>query len=167
MKLIACLLIFALCSYIGRLLSKRAVQRLDFFREYQTACISLSDRIVGTNLELCKALNSSCDNSLRAFFCGCSRMLKDSPQSRFSYIWNRCFEKTKPSSLSKDDLKIVASGGEAIEALCINPREKQADIYIKRIAGYIDVLEAEKQKKCRIYNTAGVLTGLLIALLMI
>lgn len=167
MKLIACLLIIALCSYIGRLLSKRAAQRLDFFREYQTAYISLSDRITGTNLELSKALNFSCDNSLRPFFCECSSMLKSSPQSRFSSIWSYCFENSRPTALTKEDLKIVCSGGEATEILCMNPNEKQANVYIKRISGYIDALETDKQKKCRIYNTTGVLTGLLIALLMI
>jgi stage III sporulation protein AB len=167
MKLIACLLIIALCSYIGRLFAKRAAQRLDFFREYQTAIISLSGRIAGTNLELCKALESSCGSSLRVFFGDCSNLLKESPQSRFSAIWKHCFEKIKPTSLTVEDLKIVYSGGEAIEALCMNPCEKQADIYIRRISGYLDGLETEKQKKCRIYNTTGVLTGLLIALLMI
>jgi stage III sporulation protein AB len=167
MKLIACLLIIAMCSYIGRLLSKRAAQRLDFFREYQAAYISLSGRIVGTNLELCKALDSSCDNSLREFFRGCSRLLKDSPQSRFTTIWNHCTKKSMPTCLTKDDLKVFSSGGEAIETLCMNPCERQADIYIKRISGYLEKLETDKQKKCRIYNTTGVLTGLLIALLMI
>lgn len=167
MKLIACLLIIALCSYIGRLFAKRAAQRLDFFREYQAAYISLSDRIAGTNMELFKALDSSCDLSLRPFFRDCSRMLKDSPQSRFSSIWNYCLERSRPTALTRDDLKIVSSGGEAIEALCMNPCEKQANIYIKRISGYLDKVETDKQKKCRIYNTTGVLTGLLIALLMI
>lgn len=167
MKLIACLLIIALCSYIGRLLAKRTVQRLDFFRDYQSAYISLSDRITGTNMELCKALDTSCDNSLHEFFRGCSSMLKHSPQSSFSSIWHHCLEKSRPSNLTKDDLKIIYSGGEAIETLCMSPNEKQANVYIKRISAYIDLLETEKQKKCRIYNTTGVLTGLLIALLMI
>ena len=167
MKLIACLLIIVLCSYIGRLLSKRAAQRLDFFREYQAAYISLSDRIAGTNLELCKALDSSRESSFRAFFRDCSSMLKDSPQSRFSSIWNYCLERSKPTALTKEDLKVVSSGGEAIETLCMNPCEKQANVYIKRISGYLELVEADKQKKCRIYNTTGVLTGLLIALLMI
>lgn len=167
MKLIACLLVIALCSYIGRLFSKRTAQRLDFFMEYQTAYVSLSDRIAGTNMELCKALDSSFGSSLGAFFCDCSRILKDSPQSRFSSIWNYCLEKSRPAALTKEDLKIVSSGGEAVEVLCMNPCEKQANIYIKRISGYLDKLETEKQKKCRIYNTTGVLTGLLIAILMI
>ncbi len=167
MKLIACLLIIALCSYIGRLLAKRTVQRLEFFREYQAAFISLSERIAGTSLELYRALELSCGNSIRTFFMDCSRMLKNSPQSRFSYIWDHCFERSKPTSLSKADLRFIDSGGEAIESLCNNPCEKQANIYIKRISGYLDELEEEKQKKCRIYNTTGMLTGLLIALLMI
>lgn len=167
MKLIACLLVVALCSYIGRLLSKRQAQRLDFFREYQVAVVALSDRIVGANLELCKALDTSCDNGLREFFCDCSDMLKHSPQSRFSSIWNKCFENERPTFLIKDDLKMVCAGGESIETLCMNPGENQANIYIKRISGYLDRLETDKQRKCKIYNTTGMLTGLLIALLMI
>ncbi len=167
MKLIACLLIIALCSYIGRLFSKRAAQRLDFLREYQTAYISLSDRIAGTNLELCRALESSCTNSLHAFFCDCSKMLKNAPQSKFSSIWRNSFEKSRPPSLSADDIKIIKSGGEAIEALCMNPCEKQANVYLRLVSGYLEKLETEKLKKCRIYNTTGVLTGMLIALLMI
>ena len=62
---------------------------------------------------------------------------------------------------------ILSEGGEALEALCTNPSEKQAAIFLKRLSGHIAALEQEKSKKCKLYNTAGVLAGLMIALLVI
>lgn len=167
MKLLACLLVVALCAYIGRLFSKKAAQRLDFFREYQSSMIYLSDRITGMNLELYKALDAPRSNMLGGFFKSCSRSLKDAPQKRFAGIWKARFDELPLSFLTKEDLKIVYAGGEAIETLCMNPSERQAGAYAKLLSGYVGEMETEKRKKCRLYNTSGLLAGLLIALLMI
>ncbi len=167
MKLLACLLVIAICGYIGRLMSKKTAQRLDFFREYHSSLINLSDRIVGMNLELCKALEASGSGQVRLFFGKCSKTLKRSPRTSFKSIWDENFESFKLTYLSREDVSVVSSGGDAIESLCMNPSEKQAHTYIKRLSGYMDSLEAEKRKKCKLYNTSGMLTGLLIALLMI
>jgi stage III sporulation protein AB len=167
MKLLACLLVVALCAYIGRLLSRRASQRLEFFRNYRSSMIYLSDRITGMNLELFKALEAPGDSVLNGFFRNCSRMLKDSPQKRFSAIWNACFDDMRLSFLTKEDVNIVRAGGEAIETLCMNPSERQSGAYAGLLAGYVSEMETDKRKKCRLYNTTGMLAGLLIALLMI
>jgi stage III sporulation protein AB len=167
MKLIACLLVIALCAYIGRLLSKRAAQRLEFFREYQTSMIFLSDRITGMNLELFKALDTPRGSMLNGFFRSCSQRLKDSPQKSFAGIWKQCFDVLHLSFLTKEDLRVVYAGGEAIETLCMNPSERQAGAYTRLLTSYVGDMETEKRKKCKLYNTAGMLTGLLIALLMI
>lgn len=167
MKLIACLLVVALCSYVGRLLSKRATQRLEFFREYLSCFVYLSDRIVGMNLELVKALETAGEGTLKEFFLNCSIMLSDHPQARLAAIWRACFENLNLAFLTKEDIKAVISGGDTIESLCMNPSEKQASAYIKRLSAYNDAMEIEKRKRCRIYNTSGVLAGLMIALLLI
>ena len=51
MKLALCLLIVVISAYIGRLMSKRLVQRLDFFRDYLSAMTQLSDKVVGVGLD--------------------------------------------------------------------------------------------------------------------
>lgn len=167
MKLGLCLLIVMLSAYIGRLLSKKVSQRLTFFREYQAAIIYLTDRMVGLSLELCKALDAPADNDILAFFNQCSKSLKSSPQSRFFDIWKRSFNKSEHSFLTKDDIKMFLDGGEAIETLCKNPSEKQANAYIKRLSGFINEMEIDKRKRCKLYNSAGVLAGLFIALMVI
>ncbi|MGI5849709.1 MAG: stage III sporulation protein AB [Christensenellales bacterium] len=169
MKLIFCLIIVVLSGYIGRLLSKRVVQRMDFFREYQSAIIYLTDRVVGMNLELFKALNTSEEKIIYVFFEDCSNMLRNMPQTSFTSIWKKSFEKnsTDYTFLNRDDIRIVLNGGEAIEALCRNPTEKQAETYTKRLAAYIAEMEADMRKKCKLYNTSGILAGLFIALLVI
>ncbi len=167
MKLLACLLIIVLCGYIGRLLSKRTLQRLEFFREYQSSYISLTDSITGMNLELCRALESSGAGSPNAFFKSCSKTLKESPRTRFGAIWERNLADMKLTYLTKEDVNTVAAGGTAIESLCMNPSERQSSGYIKRLFSYVEGLETEKRKKCKLYNTSGMLAGMLIALLMI
>lgn len=167
MKLLACLLVVALCAYIGRLLSKRAAQRLEFFHEYQSSMIYLSDRISGMNLELAKALDAPHGSALGGFFSNCSRMLKSAPQKSLRSIWRTCFDGLRLSFLTKEDLCIVYTGGEAIETLCMNPSERQSGAYARRLAAYVNDMESEKRKKCRLYNTTGMLAGLLIALMMI
>lgn len=167
MKLLMCLLIVVLTTYIGRLLSKRAAQRLNYFREYHAAFIYLTDKVVSLNLELCKALDIAQSNSLHVFFARCSKMLKSDPQESFNKIWTMCFERQNTAFLSKQDLSMVLAGGDAIETLCNNPSRQQADSYLKRLCVYIDEMEIDKRKKCKLYNTTGVLTGLFIALLVI
>ncbi len=167
MKLVLCLLIVILSAYIGRLFSKKASQRLIFFREYYSAVVYLTDRIIGLCLELCKALDASCENDIHKFFMQCSKSLKNSPSKRFSLIWKKNFNEAKYTFLTKEDKRIILDGGEAVETLCKNPSEKQARAYVQRLSAYITEMETEKRKKCRLYNSAGVLGGLFIALMVI
>lgn len=169
MKLGLCLIIVVLSAYIGRLLSKKASQRLVYFREYQAAIIYLTDRMVGLCLELYKALDAACDNDINNFFIRCSKSLKSSPQTSFAHIWAHNFVESdaKHSFLTKEDKKMILDGGEAIETLCKNPSEKQAKAYVERLSGFISEMEIDKRKKCKLYNSAGVLAGLFIALMVI
>ena len=167
MKLVLCLIVVALSTYIGRMLSKKAASRLEFFRAYQSAMIHLTDSVVGLNLELYKALKTA-RSEIKPFFLRCADMLKNSPQQPFGRIWEQSFQvKSGETSLNKEDIRIILDGGEAIETLCSNPSEKQAAAYLKRLAAYIGDMEIEKRKKCKMYNAGGVLAGLFIALLMI
>jgi|AGTN01.2.fsa_nt_gi Stage III sporulation protein AB (spore_III_AB). len=169
MNLLMCLAIVLLCGYIGRQLSRRAAQRLAFFREYESAVVSLADSITGMNLELRRALEAPCGDAMQPFMRDCAQRLKASPQRRFAAIWKECFERhvQKLSNLTKEDVRVITDAGEAVEALCRNPSRKQAEGYLKRLEAYIAEMEIEKRKKCRLYNAAGLLTGLFIALLVI
>lgn len=167
MKLIACLTIVLLSAYIGRLLSKNTENRLNFFRSYNEAVVTISERIINMNLELYKALKINAGFGLTELFCDCSDELKRCPQSSFSDIWRQCIDKTKFTCLSKEDIKVMKRGGEAIENICGNPSEKQAMAYTKSLAAYVEQMEKDKHKKCKLYNTTSILAGLFIALLMI
>jgi len=167
MKLIACLLIVALSAYIGRLLSKNTENRLNFFRNYHEAVITISERIINMNLELFKALKINTGYGLTEFFYDCSNELKCCPQSSFSDIWLKCIDKAKFTCLSKEDIKVMKRGGEAIENICGNPSEKQALAYTKSLSAYVEQMEKDKHKRCKLYNTTCILAGLFIALLMI
>lgn len=168
MKLFLCFVIVVLSAYMGRLFSKKVAQRLIFFREYQSAIIYLTDRIVGIHMELAKALDGCENNQIRAFFGECSNILKNNPQLRFATIWEKSFKKhILHYSLTKEDNVVVIDGGGAIETLCKNPSGKQAETYLRRLTVYISEMEIDKRKKCKLYNTSGVLAGLFIALLVI
>jgi stage III sporulation protein AB len=129
----------------------------------------LSDKVVGVGLELAKALAECRGEAVGPLFRQCAAELRRSPQQRLEQIWARSLTQCRDalSPLSKADIAFLAEGGEALEALCTNPSEKQAAIYLKRLAAHIAALELEKNKKTRLYNTAGVLAGLMIALLVI
>lgn len=169
MNLILCVIIVVVCTAIGRVFAGRMTERLSFFREYQISFTQLTDRMVGINLELYQALRACQPECLKGLLASCASDLKKMPQAGFPQIWqinlDRC--QTAFSSLSKADWRILQEGGSAIEALCMNPSEKQAGIYLKRLSGYTAELETEKLKKCKLYNTTGVLAGLMIALLVI
>ncbi len=169
MKLALCFLIVVISAYIGRLLSRRMSQRLEFFRDYLSAMTQLSDKVVALGLELYKALSECRSESVNPLFHQCAMMLRQYPQLKLEQIWKKSLAQCRDiqTSLSKTDVVLLAEGGEALEALCTNPSEKQASIYLKQLAGYIATLEQEKNKKNKLYNTAGVLAGLMIALLVI
>lgn len=169
MNLVLSVMIVVICSAIGRLFAGRMAERLSFFREYQLTFTQLTDSVVGLSLELYKALRSCQGGTLKEMFENCAAALQKMPQASFQQIWQSGFMNLKKDlgCLTKDDVKIVLDGGGAIEALCMNPSEKQAGIYYKRLSGYMAALETEKTKKCKLYNTTGVLAGLMIALLVI
>lgn len=169
MKLALCLLIVVISAYIGRLMSKRMEQRLDFFRDYLSAMTQLSDKVVGVGLELYKALAECRGDMVGPLLRACARRLKTSPQLRLEVIWAQSLESCREglTHLNKADFQFLAEGGGALEALCTNPSEKQAAIFLRRLADHIAALEQEKNRKTKLYNTAGVLSGLMIALLLI
>ena len=169
MKLALCLVIVVISAYIGRLMSRKLAQRLDFFREYQSAMTQLSDKVVGTGLELYKALTECRIGSIRPLLARCASLLRQHPQLKLEVIWTKSLAQSGEvlSPLSKGDIQFLKEGGHALEALCANPSEKQSAIYLKQVADYIALLEQEKYKKSKLYNTAGVLAGLMIALLVI
>ena len=169
MKLALCLVIVVISAYIGRLMSRKMAQRLDFFREYLSAMTQLSDKVVGPGLELYKALSECRIEVIRPLFVRCAALLRQYPQLKLEVIWLKSLAHNGEalSPLSKADVLFLRDGGHALEALCGNPSERQAAIYLKQLADYIAVLEQEKNKKSKLYNTAGVLAGLMIALLVI
>ena len=169
MNLILCLGIIIVCGYIGRQLSHRAAQRLAFFREYESSMVSLTDSITGMNLELSRALEIPDGEAMRPIFRECARRLRDAPQEKFTALWQESFERNAPQSvgLTKEDVRVIASAGDAVEALCRNPSQKQAEAYLKRLETYIGEMEIDKRKKCKLYSAGGVLVGLFIALLVI
>lgn len=169
MKLALCLAIVVISAYIGRLMSRKMAQRLDFFRDYQSAMTQLSDKVVGPGLELYKALLECRIQTVRPLFVCCAALLSQHPQLKLEVIWLKSLAQNREvlSSLSKADGLFLRDGGHALEALCGNPSERQAAIYLKQLADYTAVLEQEKSKKSKLYNTAGVLAGLMIALLVI
>ncbi len=169
MNLVLCVMIVVVCTAMGRVFAGRMADRLSFFREYQQNFTLLTDSVVGLSLELYKALRSCQGGAFKEMFEDCASLLQKRPQASFQEIWQISFARLKQSfgCLTKDDAKMVLEGGVAIEALCMNPSEKQAGIYLKRLAGFTSALETEKTKKCKLYNTTGVLAGLMIALLVI
>lgn len=169
MKLALCLVIVIISAYIGRLMSRKMAQRLDFFRNYLSAMTQLSDKVVGPGLELYKALSECRIEAIRPLFVRCAALLRQYPQLKLDMIWSKSLGSNGEtmSALSKADVLFLKEGGHALEALCGNPSEKQAAIYLKQLSDYIAALEQEKNKKSKLYNTAGVLAGLMIALLVI
>lgn len=168
MKLILCLLIVLLCTYIGRLMSKKTVQRLDVMRAYQSSVIHLCDSVITLHLPLAQVMATCPDKTMQGVFSSCAAMLKASPTASVASLWEKSFAaETAFDVLGKDDWPVIISGGHAIETLCANPSAAQSGLYIKRLSDHIGSLEAEKQEKCKLYHTSGVLAGLMIALLVI
>ncbi len=169
MNFILCIVIVIISTAMGRLLAGRMMDRLNFIRGFQMVFTHLSDKMIGLNLELYKALLSCRSGRVTPVFEECASELKTMPQASFTDIWARSFLRSKAefSYMTKEDIQIVLEGGDAIEALCKNPSEKQASLYLKRLNEYMTTLETEKIKKCKLYNTTGVLAGLMIALLVI
>jgi stage III sporulation protein AB len=149
-------------------MSKKTMQRLDVMRAYQSSMIHLCDSVLGLRLPLAQAMTSCPDKTMRKVFQTCATMLKSSPTSSVAAVWKQGFEgASEMEGLTRNDLDIINDGGHAIETLCANPTAAQANLYLKRLADHLCILEAEKQKKCKLFHTSGVLAGLMIALLVI
>ncbi len=167
MNLIFCMLIVIISAAIGRLFSSRMSERLNLIREYQAAFTRLTDSVTGLRIEIIMALQTGSDGRIDALFKSCADELIKNPRLPLHEIWRNRMSRLLKEGLTNDDWQIITEGGLAAEAICANPTEKQAQIYLNRLSAYAAAMEQEKIKKCKLYNTAGVLTGLLIALLVV
>jgi hypothetical protein len=161
MNLLLCFSIIMLCGYMGRLLAQRATQQLEFFREFESAMVSLADSGPGMSLDLSRARETPCGDTVGPGVQECAQRLRAAPQRCFSEIWRECFQQRLQGfcGLGKEDMRVVMDAGEAIEALCRNPGRSQTSGYLKRLANYLADMEIDKRKKCRLFNAGGVLAG--------
>ena len=167
MKLFLCIAIIAVSTYIGRLLAQRATQRYEFLLSYQADLFTLTERIVTLKMPLFSALSFAEKSDIKKLFWECARVMEDSPQTSFEKMWKDVVNNNTKSFLSKQDVSIIVGAGASIENLCKNPSKEQADLYKQRLSTYLVEVEQDKQKKCKLFTTSGVLFGLLIALLII
>lgn len=167
MKLFLCIAIIAVCTYIGRLMAQRITQRYEYLMSYQADILQLTERIIVLKMPLSSALSFAEKSDIKKLFWECARVLERSPQTSFEKLWADAVNGNTKSFLSKEDVSIIVGAGAAIENLCKNPSKEQADLYKQRLNSYLAGVEEDKQKKCKLFTTSGVLFGLLIALLII
>lgn len=97
-----------------------------------------------------------------------SLRMMDSPGMRFGQIFRECVQrKLHPLYLTKEEEEALLSLGEHLGYLDLNMQIRQLEMFEKELIFWIENLQAEIPEKKKIFQSLGILGGILLAVLFI
>lgn len=170
LKIIACIIILIGFSIIGIYYSYRPIYRKNDLLEMKRALLSLSSEITFFSnineaiLNIEKNLEKPIGNIFKRF----RRNLEDKRGEELSYLWtdalvNGCYE----TYFNKEDIENINIVGKIIGSLDVSFNVEGLNIVIDYINTTITTLDNEKNKTFKMYQSLGVLSGLMLIILLI
>lgn len=169
LKLSGSLFVIISCGLLGLKFSNDYVGRIIKLNNFKKMIKILKNEITYNNESILEAIRKSvttADKMIDEFLFGVIDIYKNGVSLKEA--WENSVEINLKKSVMKDtDLELIKQLGNNLGVTC---RETQID-YIDNFIGKIDMLEAElqeqKEEKCKLYKSMGVMTGLFIVVLFI
>lgn len=97
-----------------------------------------------------------------------SLRMMDSPGMRFGEIFRECAQKKlQPLYLTKEEEETLLSFGEHLGYLDLNMQLRQLELFEKELVFWIENLQTEIPEKKKIFQSLGIMGGILLAILFI
>ena len=170
LKIIACICILIGFSMFGIYYAYKPIYRKNDLLEMKRALLSLSSEIVFfSNInEAILSIEKSLDKPIRNIFVKFRENLEEKRGEELSYLWedalkNGCYE----TYFAKEDIENINMIGKIIGSLDVNFNVEGINIVIDYINSTISMLDEEKNKTFKMYQSLGVLSGLMLIILLV
>lgn len=169
-----CLIIIALCGYIGRLKSKKIKIRQCCLMEMQEILYGLEADMKNEMLTLMQALKRAADNAkaFKLMLYDCAKKMKQQPGRTFQEIWDEAFDKELNqnallTSLNKEEIALIHKTGRCLVNASIQTQDTYFKMLFKEYAELNEKAKTEAGKKTKLYDSLGLMAGFFIAILLI
>lgn len=170
-KIIGALFIIGSTSTVGIYFSKLDKYRMEDLEQLKKAFTILKNQINFSFMPLPEALKQIAlrvEGEISEILKEISELLEKKEGETAAQIWNDMWKKKKEKTyLSKEDIDVLFSFGKAVGYLDRQQQISNIEITISYIEQVKQQLEKRLEKNSKIYRTIGILSGLLIAIVLI
>lgn len=170
-KIIGALLIICSTSTIGIYFSKLDKYRIEDLEELKKMFTILKNQISFSFMPLPEAfqqISLRIKEEIAEILKETSDLLERKEGESASQIWNSVWEKNKEKTyFSKEDMDMIFSFGKVLGYLDKQQQMNNIEIAVSYIEHTQHYLEKKAEKNSKIYRSMGILSGLLIAVVLI
>lgn len=166
LKFVIYILIFSLCTYIGILISKQYINRLNELKELKTALNVLKTKIRFTNETLSTifheiAMNSK-GNVSNLFTTICNNLKTNSAKA----AWENALDSAN-LAINKEDRQALKGMGKMLGKTDLDGQISEIELTETFLEVQISDAKCEKDKNEKLYKTLGIVTGVGIVIILI
>lgn len=167
-KYISLMSILFLAIYIGNLMSKKYINRVNELVQIKLALNIIKSKIKFTQIPLKDIFEQIYKNTeelnIKEFWKNTINELNKNIE--IETAWENAIKETE-INLNKEDLSILLDMGKMLGKTDVDGQVSNLEIATTFIDTQIQKAEAEKQKNSKLYKTLGVVTGLSIVIILI
>lgn len=170
-KVFGMMLVLLSSSLIGIYLGGVDTRRIEDLREVKKAILILKSQIMFMKMPLYESLNSIQDrvkSPIDKIFINTATEIKAFTKRNIDEIFkDNVYKYANQMSLTKDDLKYLASFGECLGFLDLSMQISNIDLMANYIEDKINILKNDSDKNKKMYTSLGILSGLLVCIILI
>jgi stage III sporulation protein AB len=174
LRFLLCIIIIALCGYIGRLKSNKIKMRHSCIIEINEIMYCLEADMKNEMLTLAQSLMREAANAkiFKNMLATCAKRIKEYPGQPFHQIWDDAFYKelelnSTLASLSKEETALIKKTGRSLVNASIQTQDTHFKMLFQEFETMGEKIKLEAGKKIKLYNSLGLMAGFFIAILLI
>lgn len=169
MTIIGSILVIASCTLVGLYFAYKDIFRIKNLLEVKRALNILKVEIEFAKSPLPEALSqiaARLDEEIGNIFKEIAESLGKREHESIQVIWSEAFEKSE-TYLTSDDMEQITALGKTLGYLDKNMQIVGIDMVVQAINEKISILHESSTKNKKMYQSLGVLSGLLVCVLLI
>ncbi len=157
-------------SGLGFWMAGQYGRRLEELLRLRQMIVLLKGQILYANATLAEAFSEvggRTEGALSELFQGAARQMSSQDGKLFGEIWKSQVEACRNPVLTKSDMQELAGLGAHLGYMDREMQERTLLFYLEQLDLTIDMLRQQKQERCRMYSSLGVMGGLFLTILLI
>lgn len=165
-KIFILFLIFLICLYAGKLISKRYVNRVDELKDMKNGLNMFLTKIKFTYASIpssFKEIGNSINGNIGKIFMRAANSMNNKSAGE---AWEYALEEQE-NNLKSEDIDILKKLGTLLGKTDIEGQVSEIKLVQNFLDKQIDIAEIEKEKNEKLYKTLGGILGLAIAIILV